>query len=194
MFTNLAKDIAFLLIKNKVVDIKKRDVYVYGLEVIILNFTLLAIALGISLLSGAFMHFVMFVVVFLPLRVFAGGYHAKTSERCLVLSTLLYSATVAIVRLFPLLYESIYATSAGIIFAAVIFALAPLVSKNNELNESQVKRNRLITRVLLIVNIGLFAVCYWQGWTIASSAIVLVGFVCVLLVFGKIMGKFEKGE
>lgn len=37
MFHNLAVDIAFLLIKNKIVDIQQRDVYVYGLEVILLN-------------------------------------------------------------------------------------------------------------------------------------------------------------
>ena len=37
MFHNLAVDIAFLLIKNKIVDIEQRDIYVYGLEVIITN-------------------------------------------------------------------------------------------------------------------------------------------------------------
>jgi accessory gene regulator B len=189
MFNNLAKDIAFHLIKNKIVDIEKREVYVYGLEVILLNAALLIVAMGISLLFGAFMHFVTFLVVFLPLRIFAGGYHAKTSERCLILSAILYTATHVLVHFYPLLYRSIFAIVSGVIFAVVIFVFVPLVNKNNELNAEQVKRNRLIARVLLAVNVGLFAVCYWQGWVVASSVVVFLGFVCLLLVWGRVMAR-----
>jgi len=191
MFRNLAKDITFFLVKNKIVDIEKREVYVYGLEVILLNTVLIAILMGVSLLFGAIIHFIAFLVFFFPLRIFAGGYHAKTSEKCLVLSTILYTASLVAVQLFPLLYNSVYAMAAGGVFMIIIFIFAPLVNKNNELNVKQIKRNRLITRLLLIIDLVLLGICYWQGFTVASSGIVLIGLVCVLLLLGKALTKFE---
>ena len=76
MFDNLAEDIAFLLIKNKIVSIDEREVYVYGITVFLLNASLLLITLIMSLLFGEFIHFAAFVIFFIPLRLFAGGYHA----------------------------------------------------------------------------------------------------------------------
>lgn len=190
MFRHLAKDIAFILIKNKIVDIEQRDVYVYGLEVFLSNASLLIIFLVISLLSSTFMHFVAFLAFFFPLRIFAGGYHAKTSEKCFALSTVMYAASLAVIRFMPLLYKSVYAMAAGIVFAVIIFIFAPLVNKNNELNGKQIKRNRIIARIILIADLVAFIACCVLDFEIASSEIVFVGIVCFLLLVGKFEARF----
>lgn len=79
MFRNLAEDIAFLLIKHKILDIEQRDIYIYGLEVILLNGGLVLMFLTISLLFGVMINFWAYLIFFLPIRIFSGGYHAKTS-------------------------------------------------------------------------------------------------------------------
>ena len=84
MFHNLAVDIAFLLIKNKIVDIEQRDIYVYGLEVILLNGSLLIVFLIASMLCEAMLNFWAYLILFLPIRSFSGGYHAEKSESCFV--------------------------------------------------------------------------------------------------------------
>ena len=89
MFRNLAEDISFLLIKNKIVEIEKREIYIYGLEVILLNGGLLITFLIISLLCGEMINFLAYLIFFLPMRLFSGGYHAETSERCFILSTII---------------------------------------------------------------------------------------------------------
>ncbi len=45
MFRNLAEDIAFLLIKNKIVDIEKRDTYIHIIETVLKTVLILVILL-----------------------------------------------------------------------------------------------------------------------------------------------------
>lgn len=101
MFHNLAEDIVFLLIKHKIVDIGQRDIYIYGLEVILLNGGLLLVFLSMSLLCNVMINFWSYLIFFLPLRIFSGGYHAKTSERCFVLSTIMYGSTIIAAKFLP---------------------------------------------------------------------------------------------
>lgn len=51
MFRYFAENITFVLIKNKILNIKNRNIYVYAIEVILLNVILLLSLLGISILG-----------------------------------------------------------------------------------------------------------------------------------------------
>lgn len=185
MFHNLAVDIAFLLIKNKIVDIKQRDVYVYGLEVILLNGSLLIVFLITSLLCREMINFWAYLIFFLPLRVFSGGYHAKSSESCFVLSTIMYGLSIAITFFFPLLYQNWKWTVAGVISIIVILALSPMVNENNPLTQSQRKRNRIIVCILLTADLVVFILCCYFNWQIASNVLIFIVFDALLLLMGK---------
>lgn len=141
MFRYIAEDIAFLLIKNKIVDIEEREVYVYGLEVLLLNISNIIIALIISLITKSMWHFVAFILIFVPLRIFVGGYHAKTSEICFIYTSLVYALTVLIIKLFPLLNQNIAAIIVTTILLIPIMVFSPLENSNNPLGENR-KRNK----------------------------------------------------
>ena len=186
MFRNLAEDIAFLLIKNKIVDIEERDTYIYGIEVILLNGGLLLVFLLISLLSGTMINFWAYLMFFIPLRTFSGGYHAKTSECCFVLSTIMYGISVAVTKFLPLLYLDFYWWMTGGISVLIILIFAPLINSNNPLNEFQKKRNRIIVYSLLITDLVFFILCYIFNWKIATNEMIFVIFDAVLLIIGKV--------
>ena len=185
MFHNLAVDIAFLLIVNKIVDIQQRDIYVYGLEVILLNGSLLIVFLIASLLCGAMINFWAYLIFFLPIRIFSGGYHAKSSESCFVLSTIMYGLSIAITFFFPLLYQNWKWIIAGVISILVILVLSPMVNENNPLTESQQKRNRIIVCILLAADLVVFILSYNFNWRIASNVLVFIVFDALLLLIGK---------
>ncbi|MGN1482123.1 accessory gene regulator ArgB-like protein [Porcipelethomonas sp.] len=185
MFHNLAVDIAFLLIKNKIVDIQHRDVYVYGLEVILLNGSLLIVFLIASILCGAMLNFWAYLIFFLPIRIFSGGYHAKSSESCFVLSTIMYGLSIAITAFFPLLYQNWKWRVAGFISVIIILIFSPMVNENNPLTKVQQKRNRIIVCVLLTADLVLFILSCNFNWRIASNEIVFVILDAILLLIGK---------
>ena len=187
MFHNLAVDIAFLLIKNKIVDIQQRNIYVYALEVILLNGSLLIVFLITSLLCGAMINFWAYLIFFLPIRIFSGGYHAKSSESCFVLSTIMYGLSIAITFFFPLLYQNWKWIIAGVISILVILVLSPMVNENNPLTESQQKRNRIIVCILLAADLVVFILSYNFNWRIASNVLVFIVFDALLLLIGKVI-------
>lgn len=186
MFHNLAVDIAFLLIKNKIVDIQQRDIYVYGLEVILLNGSLLIVFLIASLLCGEMINFLAYFVFFLPLRLFSGGYHAEKSESCFVLSTIMYGISIAVTKFFPLLYLNWKWITAGVISVVVILVLSPMVNENNPLTKAQRKRNRIIVCVLLAVDLVVFILSCNFNWRIASNELVFISMNALLLILGKL--------
>ena len=185
MFQNFAEDIAFLLIKNKIVDIEERDIYVYGIEVILLNGGLMLVFLLISLLSGTMINFWAYLIFFLPLRIFSGGYHAKTSERCFIMSTVMYGISVAVIKFLPLLYLDFYWWALGIVSVLIILIFAPLINANNPLNEVQKKRNRIIVYSLLMTDLVFFILCCIFNWKIAANELLFIVLNAILLLVGK---------
>ena len=192
MFHNLAVDIAFLLIVNKIVDIQQRDIYVYALEVILLNGSLLIVFLITSLLCGEMINFLAYFLFFLPLRLFSGGYHAEKSESCFVLSTIMYGISIAVTKFFPLLYLNWKWITAGVISVVVILVLSPMVNENNPLTKAQQKRNRIIVCVLLAVDLIVFILSCNFNWQIASNELVFVVFDALLLLMGKVKPYLEE--
>lgn len=148
---------------------------------ILLNGGLLLVFLLISLLFSTMINFWAYLIFFLPLRIFSGGYHAKTSECCFILSTIMYGFSVAVVKLLPLLYTDFYWWIAGTvsIFTILIFA-------NNPLNKVRKKRNRIIVCSLIITDLVFFILCFIFNWKIATHEMIFVIFDAVFLIIGKI--------
>lgn len=191
MFKNLAEDITFLLIKNKIVDIEERDIYLYGIEVILLNGGLLLMFLIISLLFGNMINFWAYLIFFLPLRIFSGGYHAKTSECCFAMSTVMYGTSVVITKFLPLLYLNFYCWIAGAVSMFIILLFTPLINANNPLNKVQKKRNRIITYFLMMIDLVFFILCCNFNWRMATNELLFVVFDALLLLIGKILHNFD---
>ena len=191
MFHNLAEDITFILITHKIISIEDRDVYMYGLEVILLNACLLFVYAIISLVSREMSNFLAYLVFFIPLRIFAGGYHAKTSERCFVLSTIMYGISIVAVKVIPFLYKTSTAKMLGLISIFGIVIMAPMINENNPLNKKQVKRNRIISYAIIVFDLVVYILCYNFDWHIATNELVFIILVALLLFIGKVSPCFE---
>lgn len=79
--------------------------------------------------------FIFFFGVFIPLRIFCGGYHANTTWKCVVLSNLVVVSVVLGAR-WMLAYELSLAIKIlfVIISSSVIIKLSPIENYNRRLN------------------------------------------------------------
>ena len=195
MFRYIAEDIAFLLIKSKVVNIEERDVYVFGLEVLLLNSVNILTALIISLITNTMWHFMAFLLIYAPLRIFSGGYHAKHSETCFIISTLVYIASVLTVKLYPLLYTNTVITAALFIPSILLtFVLAPVINKNNPLSEDERKRNRLVSIVLIVLDSVIFIMFKCWDFSPATSVMIFLAINTITILAGVITGDSGKQD
>jgi len=194
MFRYIAEDIAFLLIKNKIIDIEKRDECVYGAEVLLLNLSNILTALIISVLTKSMLHFAAFMLIFVPLRIFTGGYHAKTSESCYLITSTMYALTVLCVKLMPELYSNIPAIITLTILIVSIVLFAPVEHKNNPLNSDERKRNRLISIVLTAVDSLIFVALFILSVSAATSVMIFMAVDSVLMMIGLLINRIEKSK
>lgn len=194
MFQYIAEDIAFLLIKNKTVDIEKRDECVYGAEVLLVNLSNILTALIISILTKSMLHFAAFMLIFVPLRIFTGGYHAKTSESCYLITSSMYALTVLCVKLMPELYSNIPAIITLAVLIVPIVLFAPVEHKNNPLSAGERKRNRLISILLIAIDSLIFVILYLLFNTVATSVMIFMAVDSVLMLIGLLINRIEKSK
>ena len=124
--------------------IQKEDVDTcrYGLDVFISSALEIASILIIAAFVGNFFQAVLFFMAFIPLRVYAGGYHADTKLKCYLISLGVYGIFTAIMKILP---QGLYITinvSIAVFSLIMVLVAAPVVHKNKTVNEIERKYYR----------------------------------------------------
>lgn len=96
MFDNFSGRVTDSLVHNQIINIEDRDIYCYGVQqglVAVLNF---ATTLLIGCLCGMLWESILYMISYIPIRHFVGGFHAKTPVRCYLFSIfMLFSVLLA---------------------------------------------------------------------------------------------------
>ena len=82
MITSLAQYITGILLKNNIIENEHLDIYIYGFEVLISGALSLFIGLILGLIFSQLVECIVFLIVFVTLRKYCGGYHADTYLKC----------------------------------------------------------------------------------------------------------------
>lgn len=192
MFKNIAEDIVFYLSRKKILNQDNREIYVYAFEVVLLNSILLMTLLTISLFREQYLFFACYLCFFVPLRVFTGGYHAKKSEICLVMSVASYVLAMILVNNNVLLFNNAIMIFITAILMLLMFLYSPIENINHLLDEARNKRNRIISRVIVLIDFTLLIVFYINGMAITSYEIIFIMLNGVTFFLGKIENYNEK--
>lgn len=131
------------------IDQKNRDIYIYGFEIAISTILGLLSILIFSAVFSTWITGVYFLCLFVPLRIYAGGYHALTYKKCYIISMLSYMA-VLIVN--DMLWDKVPKLIWGLslISAFVVIVLkSPLRNEHHPLKTE--KLNKCRKRAILVV-------------------------------------------
>lgn len=76
-----------------------KPVFRYGIELTISTLSSILSVLFLSLLLNATIETIVFLIAYMSLRIWSGGYHAKTYARCFLSTNLTYLAVYVISRI-----------------------------------------------------------------------------------------------
>ena len=186
MFQRIAKHIYSYLSNKGILNQEDEDIYIYALEVITLNMSIFVVIFTISVMAKHVEMFVSFLVFFIPLRIFCGGYHAKRSETCFVLSILSYVLVLIIVDNYPQLYLNEVLQVITVFMLIIMFILAPLVNENHPIGEVQYRRNKGIVRLLLVIDFVLLILGIISQMGYSSDLMIFILLNGVLCMISKI--------
>ncbi|MCM1061653.1 MAG: accessory gene regulator B family protein [Eubacterium sp.] len=144
----------------------------------------------IWLIFDVFLEIAVFMAVYIPLRSFAGGYHAKTPLRCYIFSVIML-IIVSIGLKYLYVTERVYYAALAV-SALVVLVFAPVEDRNKPLDETEHKvykrRTRLIAAVEVIISLLLkLLISNNLSVAIAYSFVVL----SFMLIVGKVKNVFE---
>jgi accessory gene regulator B len=126
------------------------QVYAYSIEVLsslLINLIILSIT---AHLLDKWLQLVTFIIFFSGLRIYAGGYHAKTHIECMSISFIIFTISALCSTYFKQFGEFILIF--GILFSSLmIFVFAPSESDNKPLSNNERKKYKMISRITVII-------------------------------------------
>lgn len=129
-----------------------RKVYEYGYQLMIEAFINVVISLLLGAVLGCFKEVVFFLIVFMPLRSFCGGYHAAKTWQCTVLSNLVVLLVIVVskVSLLAGIITPVYILG-DIVIGGMIVLFAPVDNENRRLGEKERRRYKMTASVVMSV-------------------------------------------
>ena len=167
---------------------EESDLYHYGLQQGLFMFLNFFTTVIVGLLFGMLWQSILFSLVYMPLRMNAGGYHARTPLRCYAFSTALIFAVLSAIGL--VVQSRLICGVIAVAGAAVIFALAPVGDKNKPLDkiEQKVYRKRACLTLGFWLVILLFS--FVLGWEYVTATIATaLATLGMIVILGSVMAK-----
>lgn len=184
-FAKLSRRIGDNLVRSDVVKAEDAEIYIYGINQILVSVVNVLSALIIGLIFGVFLEIAVFMAAYIPLRSFAGGFHAKTPLRCYI-----FSVIMLIVVSIGLKYLSIaawvYYADLAVSFV-IVLVLSPVEDRNKPLDELEYKVYKKRAAIIAVVELVISGLLKLTGLENLFVAVVysfaVLGF---MLVAGKI--------
>jgi accessory gene regulator B len=181
MFNHISDKITDSMVRTGTVANEDKEIYLFGVQqglTIILNIVTTVI---IGLLFDVLGQMLLFTVAYIPLRNFAGGYHASTPQRCYILSTLL---TIIVSLLIKYVYiDMLVFIGLSMLAGTIIVVFAPIANENKPLDELEKKVYKRKTIVICLVEIliamlffglNILSVSVCLMWTMVTVGIMMI--------------------
>ena len=175
-------------------DSDKKEICEYGLEILIAYIFYFLFFIVLSVITSTFLESIAFLMGFMILRNFAGGFHANTYLKCHLMFGINHILFIALVYFVPTdLYIAIN-ISVSIISVVLVLILAPIDHKNRRFTKGEYKHFRTASVICVcpVILLGPLSVAW--GFCRVWSFYFLIGFASATcsLIAGKIQARLER--
>lgn len=162
------------LIHHHIIAAEERDLYLFGLRQLWRFAGNLLTALAIGLCMGMIWQSILFSLAYIPLRQYAGGYHARNAKVCYILSTVLILLVLLLIKCLSFRWITVVVLL--LLADFIIWLKAPVESENRTLTDGETFVFRKRTRIILAVLNALVLTAY-AGTAEQISACILMAIV-----------------
>ncbi len=184
---------------NKIVEkqlsdgaIEQKEISIYQYGYLLLFETMMNIVAGIvvGVLFQQLCAVILFWIGYIPLRSYAGGWHASTFFRCFLASNIGLIMAVIVIKNFdiPVNAVSILVDALSIF---IIYMCAPVDTKSKPLDVEEKKKYKRMTLIILVTHI-VVSILWCEIWEVLICVHVLLTIATITqYVMNKIEGKKE---
>lgn len=136
MIARLSEKIASFFVCSKIIQNENKEVYEYGLQLLLSTVANGLIALTLAVVSGTLIQCIFYLTAFVVIRKSAGGFHAKTHWGCCCILAVVISVFIVIIKLVPHEFYTVMSIASAVISFVTVLIFAPLEHPNKPLNDS----------------------------------------------------------
>ena len=193
MLHTIAEGCTGVLIDHGTIAAEKKNIYIYGFELFWSTTFCIVSILALSIIFGYFDLAVAFLLYFMPVRIPAGGYHAKSYGRCFILTNSVALICVAVSKLLWSIQNIDPAMWLLLLCAlACIWINAPVQSKGHPLRPDRIGKNRRYAHSLIVVELVILLLlrCIYYS-CVVYTAIVASWAVAIMILLTKKEGRVK---
>lgn len=139
---------------------EEKEIAIYGLKRLGMFVASMIITAIIGLLMGNIQGVFLFLLFFIPLRIYAGGLHLPTLWMCAIASSLLIVVVAFILNSTKGVWiHGMICSVILLVGAFLIMLLAPVDTANKKLFKEEKVRYKIISVVITIVEVVIFFIC-----------------------------------
>lgn len=185
MFTYVTEKIVSNMEKQNMIQTDHRNIYKYGINQMLNMLLNIATFLVIGLLFHMEFETVIFTAAYIPLRIYAGGFHAKTPFKCWIVSAVMLLLVLLVMKYADL---SLYVYDMlALIGTVVILVLSPVEDKNKPLDKLEKKIYKKRCMWTLVAELLIFIILrFFQRNTVSICFEVVWVTLSIMLIAGKI--------
>jgi Membrane protein putatively involved in post-translational modification of the autoinducing quorum-sensing peptide len=127
-------------------------------------------------------YYIVALIFFCSIRLFSGGYHAKTYWGCFFISFAVFSLIIIVGKY--ILFNTIILTSSLVISCILICIYSPVDNINKRI-KSKERRTRL-KYISIIITLFLSGICYLLPIKFLTTAVISIVSAVLMMMIGKI--------
>lgn len=190
MLRYISEKIVNRLVRTNVIEYDDFEIYQFGLEQMTATALNILTTIILGIVFGEIREGIIFVLAFMLLRTYAGGYHSSTPLRCYLLTASIIAAVLSVIKCVQI--NSFICMALLIISSVIILVLTPVESKNKPLDsiECVVYRKKAV-KIWCIETMSAvaFMAMGFKGITVSIiMAFIVLG---ISLIVGVIQAEFE---
>lgn len=166
----------------------QKPIYIYGFELLFSSILSLLSITIMSILFHRYIFSVSFILAFYIPRLFCGGVHATTYNKCYIITNTIFIIICALTQLLLYFKLSFMAPIISLLSFIIILFLSPITNLNHPCSIKTINRNKYISKILsillnIIIDI-LFVLQHFNPFVCCSSICLLA--VSILLIIEKL--------
>ncbi len=142
MIAKFAKSTADFFVQKQVISKIDEEIYAYGMELLYSALFNITIAVIIAIARNIIFPMTIFLTIFIILRQYIGGYHAKTHFGCMLITTIVSCCFAILAKFIHEEFEIYTALVATITSVMIILKFSPAEHPNKPLSENEKLRLR----------------------------------------------------
>lgn len=189
----LADRITDYFIRERIIPVEDKNIYRYGSEITISTFLGIGAIILIGIICNHIFDSILFLLCFIPIRIYAGGYHADTYLKCNLIFASVFISFLFIKNIIPPQFDfliSIFIMTASII---VIIIFSPIENKHKPLYGNEKIKYKKISIAVSSAWCVISIILYILSVTIYLSVALTLFIIAASMVVEKIKNKSMKG-